>query len=183
MATAAPSEAPLERDLLDAAPAVPRLARGRIRMIDGITGYWPEAGAAHLGRLRGEKGVDAGEWFFKAHFYQDPVQPGSLGLQAMTELLQAGMLARGMAEGIPTPRFEAVATGVPHEWKYRGQVLPENTSVTVEVALKEVRIEGAVALAVADAWLWVDGKRIYEARDLAARIVSASGARGAEGPA
>jgi 3-hydroxymyristoyl/3-hydroxydecanoyl-(acyl carrier protein) dehydratase len=36
-----------------------------------------------LGWLRAEKDVDAGDWYFKAHFFQDPVQPGSLGVQAM----------------------------------------------------------------------------------------------------
>jgi acyl transferase domain-containing protein/3-hydroxymyristoyl/3-hydroxydecanoyl-(acyl carrier protein) dehydratase len=169
----APDEVPIDRDRLDAGPRMPRLPEGRVRMVDRITGYWPRAGAAGLGRMRCEKLVDAGAWFFKAHFYQDPVQPGSLGLQAMLELLQAAMLARGMAEGISSPRFEAVATSLPHVWKYRGQVLPENARVSVEVEITEARSEGATALAVANAWLWVDGKRIYAARDLAARIVSA----------
>jgi 3-hydroxymyristoyl/3-hydroxydecanoyl-(acyl carrier protein) dehydratase len=32
--------------------------------------------------------VDPAEWFFKAHFFQDPVQPGSLGIEALIQLLQ-----------------------------------------------------------------------------------------------
>jgi 3-hydroxymyristoyl/3-hydroxydecanoyl-(acyl carrier protein) dehydratase len=180
---AAPGEVPVDRDHLGAGPVGPSLPRGRIRMVDRITGYWPRAGSAGLGRLRGEKRVDPREWFFKAHFYQDPVQPGSLGLQAMTELLQAGMLARGMADGIPTPCFQAVATGLTHEWKYRGQVVPENAHVTVEVEITEARVEEANPLAVANAWLWVDGKRIYAAQGLAVRIVSNGGVPGAEGRA
>ena len=35
-----------------------------------------------LGRVRAEKTVDPSEWFFKAHFFQDPVQPGTLGLDS-----------------------------------------------------------------------------------------------------
>lgn len=57
----------------------PRLAGPMLMMIDRITGYWPDAGPAGLGRLRAEKDVDPGAWFFKAHFFQDPVMPGSPG--------------------------------------------------------------------------------------------------------
>ena len=60
-----------------------RLPGRRLLMLDRIDGYWPEGGRAGLGRLRAVKDVDPGEWFFKAHFFQDPVQPGSLGLEAM----------------------------------------------------------------------------------------------------
>jgi 3-hydroxymyristoyl/3-hydroxydecanoyl-(acyl carrier protein) dehydratase len=33
--------------------------------------------------------VDARQGFFAAHFFQDPVQPGSLGLEAMLDALRA----------------------------------------------------------------------------------------------
>ena len=32
--------------------------------------------------------VDPEFWFFKAHFYQDPVWPGSLGLESFLQLLK-----------------------------------------------------------------------------------------------
>src|SRR4029077_17038434 len=83
----------------------PRLAGDRLLMIDRVTGYWPHAGTAGLGRLRATKRVDAGDWFFKAHFFQDPVQPGSLGLQAMEQLLHLFMLRNGMGAGMGRPRF------------------------------------------------------------------------------
>jgi 3-hydroxymyristoyl/3-hydroxydecanoyl-(acyl carrier protein) dehydratase len=54
---------------------VPRLAGPMLLMIDRITGYWPTGGPAGLGRLRAEMDVDPGAWFFKAHFFQDPVSP------------------------------------------------------------------------------------------------------------
>ena len=92
-------------------------------MIDRVTAFEPTGGIAGLGRIRGEKDVDASEWFFKAHFFQDPVQPGSLGLEAMVQLLQVAMKLRGMADGMKAPRFEPLALGVPLTWKYRGQVL------------------------------------------------------------
>ena len=76
-----------------------------LRMLDRVSGYWPGAGEAGLGIWRGEKDVDPSEWFFKAHFFQDPVQPGSLGIEAMLQLLQFAMIERGLAEGMNAPPF------------------------------------------------------------------------------
>ncbi len=148
-----------------------RLAHEKLRMIDRLTGYWPEAGAAGLGRMRAEKDVDPGEWFFKAHFYQDPVQPGSLGIEAMIQLLQAYMLQRGLDRGMRRPRFEPLALGEALTWKYRGQVVPENKLVTTEIEITRIHRDERGALAVASAWLWVDGMCIYQATHLAMRIV------------
>ncbi len=91
-----------------------------LMMLDRITGYWPEGGAAGLGRLRAEKDIDPGEWFFRAHFFQDPVMPGSLGVEAMCQLLQWYLMERGATAGSAGPRFEPIMTGQPLTWKYRG---------------------------------------------------------------
>lgn len=80
-------------------------------MIDRLTGWWPEAGAARLGVLRGEKDVVANEWFFNAHFMRDPVQPGSLGIEALAQLLQCAMRQRGLGDDFEHPEFEPVALG------------------------------------------------------------------------
>lgn len=77
-------------------------------MLDRVTGYWPAGGPKGLVPLRAEKTVDVDEWFFKAHFFQDPVQPGSLGVEALCQLLQFYMLENGMGDGITNPRFETV---------------------------------------------------------------------------
>jgi len=144
-------------------------------MLDRITGCWPDAGRAGLGRWRAEKDVRAEEWFFKAHFFQDPVQPGSLGLQALLQLLQCAMLERGLAHGLPSPRFEPIALGRPLTWKYRGQVVPLNRVVTLELELREVLEDPRGRTAVADGWLWVDGVRIYAAAGLAMRVTPGPG--------
>lgn len=142
----------------------------RLFMLDRVTGFWPEGGRAGLGRLRGEKDVRPEEWFLKAHFYQDPVQPGSLGLQALVQLLQCFMLERGMDRGLTRPRFEPLALGRPLTWKYRGQVVPSNRLVTTEIEVTGTGTDEAGRFAVADGWLWVDGIRIYGAQGLALRL-------------
>ena len=150
----------------------PRPEAAPLLMLDRVTGIWPAGGPAGLGRYRAETDVDPAAWFFKAHFFQDPVQPGSLGLEAMIQLLQFAMVHRGMAASLSGPtRFEPLALGEPHTWKYRGQVLPRNRRVTTLLDLVRVGKDERGPLAVADASLWVDGTKIYEARGLAMRVV------------
>jgi len=148
-----------------------QFAQPMLLMIDRVDGFWPGAGDAGLGQLRAVKDVDPGEWFFKAHFFQDPVQPGSLGIMAMIQALQFYMLETRMDEGIPHPRFECLATQREMSWKYRGQVLPHHMKVvtTLEVAQTGRDDRGAYAFCAAS--LWADGQRIYEAVGLGMRIV------------
>ncbi|MFO0761207.1 MAG: polyketide synthase dehydratase domain-containing protein [Byssovorax sp.] len=141
-------------------------------MLDRITAYAPSGGKKGLGWARAEKDVDPGEWFFKAHFFQDPVQPGSLGIEALIQLLQAVMIERGMTDGIEGARFEPVGVAQPVIWKYRGQVVPKNKVIVTEIELIEVSEDARGRVAVAQGSLWVDGKRIYHAARLAMRVVA-----------
>ncbi len=151
--------------------AGPPLPGGELRLLDRLTGWWPRGGRAGLGRIRARKGIDPGEWFFKAHFFQDPVQPGSLGLEAMAQLLQVHMLRAGLAEGLAEPRFEPLALGEPLTWKYRGQVAPTDGEIEVELEVTAVQRGPTGVLARADGWLSVNGLAIYHARGLAMRVV------------
>ncbi len=146
---------------------MPRLATGGLRMIDRITGFWPAGGAAGLGRIRAEKDIDERQWFFKAHFFNDPVQPGSLGIEAMVQTLETLMIAANLHAGIPNPRFEQLATGAPVSWTFRGQVLPHTRRLSVLVEI----LESAPGFARAAASLWADDKKIYAVPSFAIRIV------------
>ncbi|MCH6548038.1 MAG: multicopper oxidase domain-containing protein, partial [Gemmatimonadetes bacterium] len=103
---------------------------------------------------------------------QDPVQPGSLGIEAMIQALQFFMLERGMGEGIEAPRFEPLALGEPMTWKYRGQVVPRNETVQVTLDVTEIGHDESGPYAVASASLWCDAVRIYSADRMGMRIVS-----------
>ncbi|MBD8525375.1 type I polyketide synthase [Pseudomarimonas arenosa] len=141
-----------------------------LRMIDTLQGYWPDAGTAGLGQLRAMKQFDANDWFFKAHFFQDPVQPGSLGLEALLQLLQVYVIETGIAAGMPNPRFQCIALDQPHQWKYRGQVLPHHKQVHTTLEITALEREPGSVLVVATGSLWADGQRIYEASGLAVRV-------------
>ncbi len=152
--------------------SAPRLAGPMLLMLDRVTAFDPTGGKKGLGWLRAEKDVDAAEWFFKAHFFQDPVQPGSLGIEALAQLIQFFMLETGMAADVVHPRFEALMTGRPLAWKYRGQVVPKNKLIQSDIEIVEVGRDALGPYAVADCSLWVDGKRIYQARNFGMRIVA-----------
>ncbi|HKS08743.1 MAG TPA: beta-ketoacyl synthase N-terminal-like domain-containing protein [Pyrinomonadaceae bacterium] len=151
-----------------------RLPGPMLRMIDRITAFEPAGGGVGLGYLRAEKDVKPTDWFFKAHFFQDPVQPGSLGLDAMCQLLQFYMIENDLGAGVAQPRFEPIMIGSAVTWTFRGQVVPVNNVVTVELEIKEISKDARGPFVIAEAWLWVDGTRIYHAEKLGMRVVSAA---------
>ena len=149
-----------------------RLPGPMLLMIDRVVGFQSNGGRAGLGYLRAEKDVRPGDWFFKAHFFQDPVQPGSLGLDAMCQLLQFYMIENDLGAAVAQPRFEPIMLGRPVTWTFRGQVVPANRLVTVEMEITDVGEDERGPFVIAEAWLWVDGMRIYHAEKLGMRIVS-----------
>ena len=148
-----------------------RLADSMLCMIDRITGYNPTGGSHGLGWLRAEKAVDPAEWFFKAHFFQDPVQPGSLGIEAMIQVLQWYMIEQDLGKGMTNPQFTCLGLNKSMQWRYRGQVVPENKVITTTMDILEVGSDDIGIFARANTSLWVDGKRIYEAIDMRMHIV------------
>ena len=148
-----------------------RMAEPMLLMLDRVTVMDRTGGEHGLGFYRAEKDVDPNEWFFKAHFFQDPVQPGSLGLEALLQLLQFAMLEQDLAKDMEAPRFEAIALNEPIAWKYRGQVLTHNETITSTLEIKEIRRDEGGILAIADGSLWVDGMRIYQSTNIGMRVV------------
>ena len=138
-------------------------------MVDSIQLLDLYGGAAQLGLIVGEKLVDPEEWFFRAHFYQDPVMPGSLGLEAALQLVKVFARER-FADLRTTHRFQAMASGESHVWQYRGQVIPSNRKVRVEVEITAIT-DGDEPLIVARGQLAVDGKIIYAMKHFTVRLV------------
>jgi len=138
-------------------PSGPPFPDTRLRMIDRIDLYLPDGGPHGLGLVLGSKDIDPKEWFFKAHFYQDPVWPGSLGLEALVQLLKVAAAERWQAA--PDSQFETVVLGKEHGWLYRGQVLPMNRQVSIQAELTAV--DDAHCRIEADGFLSVDGRIIY----------------------
>jgi 3-hydroxymyristoyl/3-hydroxydecanoyl-(acyl carrier protein) dehydratase len=98
--------------------------------------------------------------------------PGSLGVEAMCQLLQWYLLERGATVGLPGSRFEPIMTGHPLKWKYRGQIQPADGQLTVELEITAAGDDDRGRYALADGWLWVDGRRIYHVVGLGIRVVA-----------
>ena len=141
-----------------------------LRMVDEIDLFVPDGGPNGLGFIRGVKAVDPGEWFFAAHFYQDPVCPGSLGSESFLQLLKVVALERWGDRLRHTHRFEPILVGREHAWVYRGQITPKNRRVEVEVVVAEIQ-DGSTPSVAGSGFLAVDGIPIYEMNNFGVRLV------------
>ncbi|MBT2676053.1 beta keto-acyl synthase [Streptomyces sp. ISL-14] len=146
----------------------PRGAAGpSLHMLDRITGYWPTGGSRGLGLMRAERDIDPDDWIFKVHFFQDSVQPGSLGVDALCQLLRHYLANR---YDIPQDsRFEPVLPDQEVKWTYRGQIVPSDTLLTLEVDVQETGTDGQGPYAIAEGRLWADGRWIYRVTGLGMR--------------
>jgi 3-hydroxyacyl-[acyl-carrier protein] dehydratase/trans-2-decenoyl-[acyl-carrier protein] isomerase len=126
-------------------------------MFDRITTISDVGGTHGKGEIRAELDVKPDLWFFKCHFKDDPVMPGCLGLDAMWQMVGfflgwLGGLGKGRALGVG-------------EVKFTGQVLPSAKIVEYVIDVKRV-IMRKLVLGIGDGIMKVDGKPIYEAKDL-----------------
>jgi len=139
-----------------------------LKMVDKITHFEPLGGPEGLGFIQGIMDVNPDSWFFQAHFYEDPVIPGSLGLESMVQLLKVVAYERWDAKPDSGRAFESLAYGQTHLWMYRGQVVPQDERVTVQAAI--TRIDERTQTLWAKGFLMVDGRIIYQMTDFALRV-------------
>lgn len=162
-----PAEAEVKRAKRFDFPQQEPFPAAQLRMIDTIELFIADGGPHQLGFIRGSKRVDPTEWFFQAHFYQDPVCPGSLGLESFQQLLKVVAAERWGVHA--ETRFASPAQGERHIWNYRGQIVPENDEISVEAVVTEV--DDARRLIRADGLLTVDGRTIYRMEGFTLRLV------------
>jgi PfaB family protein len=140
-----------------------------MRMVSEVSLFDPQGGPDGLGFIRGTTQVDPETWFFKAHFYEDPVWPGSLGLESFIQLLKVVAVEKWVSqENLEHCKFEVMALNEIHHWIYRGQIIPKDKQVTVQAVITE--IDENRKLLRADGFLTVDGRIIYQMKDFALRI-------------
>jgi len=141
-------------------PAESPYPAAMLRMVDKITWFVADGGPAGQGAIEGSIRVDPSAWFFKAHFHQDPVWPGSLGLESFTQLARH-LAATRWGVGFDEVRMPAAVK--PHRWVYRGQVLPTDAEVTVQAWVTACDDDARVMTCAG--LLSVDGRIIYQMDD------------------
>jgi 3-hydroxymyristoyl/3-hydroxydecanoyl-(acyl carrier protein) dehydratase len=149
-----------------------KLSGGQLHLLDEVQ-ITPDGGKFGQGYIYAHKNINPQDWFFRAHFHQDPVMPGSLGVEAMLQALQAFALQTGLGSEFRSPRF-AHAEGHNIVWKYRGQIVPENKDMSLELHISKIeRAPGCITL-IANASLWKEHLRIYELTGLTLSVVDAA---------
>jgi 3-hydroxyacyl-[acyl-carrier protein] dehydratase / trans-2-decenoyl-[acyl-carrier protein] isomerase len=132
-------------------PAPPML------MMDRITEISMNGGEFGKGHIVGELDVTPSLWFFNCHFPGDAVMPGSLGLDAMWQMIGywlgwSGSPGKGRAIGVG-------------EVKFSGNITPETRCVRYKVDMRQVR-RGRLVLGIADGRVFADDSCVYIARDM-----------------
>jgi 3-hydroxyacyl-[acyl-carrier protein] dehydratase/trans-2-decenoyl-[acyl-carrier protein] isomerase len=138
-------------------PGNAKLPLPPLLMFDRISYICDAGGLFGKGQIVAELDIKPDLWFFKSHFKDDPVMPGCLGLDAMWQL--AGFFL-GWLGGLGKGR--ALGVG---EVKFTDMVLPTAKVVSYVIDFKRV-IMRKLVVGIADGIVKVDGKTIYEAKDL-----------------
>ncbi|PKG99610.1 3-hydroxyacyl-[acyl-carrier-protein] dehydratase FabA [Paraglaciecola sp. MB-3u-78] len=138
-------------------PGNSQLPAPNMLMMDRIVEIHETGGTHDKGYIVAELDITPDLWFFACHFPGDPVMPGCLGLDAMWQLVGfflgwSGGPGKGRALGVG-------------EVKFKGQVLPTAKKVTYRIDLKRV-IKRKLFMGLGDGTVAVDGRIIYEAKDL-----------------
>jgi 3-hydroxyacyl-[acyl-carrier protein] dehydratase/trans-2-decenoyl-[acyl-carrier protein] isomerase len=138
-------------------PGNSQLPAPNMLMMDRIVEIHETGGTHDKGYIVAELDITPDLWFFACHFPGDPVMPGCLGLDAMWQLVGfflgwSGGPGKGRALGVG-------------EVKFKGQVLPTAKKVTYRIDLKRV-IKRKLFMGLGDGTVEVDGRVIYEAKDL-----------------
>jgi len=148
-----------------------RLAEDQLNMLHNLI-VAKGQGKHGKGYVHATKFVKTYDWFFTCHFYQDPVMPGSLGVESILQAMQVFALQQDVGKDFKSPKFVQLAN---HKtvWKYRGQILKPVKEMHLEVHIKSIEKQGDTLALIADAYLWNTNMRIYQVTDISLGIAEA----------
>lgn len=147
-------------------PGNARLPAPPMLMLDRITEITLDGGPHKRGHIVAELDIHPDLWFFKCHFPGDPVMPGCLGLDAMWQLVGfwlgwSGSPGKGRALGVG-------------ECKFTGQVTPDRKLVRYEIDIRRA-IRANLTMGIADGSVFLDGEKIYVAKDMKVGLMKIGG--------
>ena len=122
----------------------------------------PSGGDYSSGYLFARQALNPDAWFYQAHFYQDPVMPGSLGVETMAQAL----ISSASFLDLPGSLKWRIRTGGEISWKYRGQITPDIREFEIELHIKNIIQTSQGSEISADGMLWKDSKPIYKVENI-----------------
>jgi 3-hydroxymyristoyl/3-hydroxydecanoyl-(acyl carrier protein) dehydratase len=134
---------------------------GKLRLIDEASVYL-DGGLNSTGYAMASRRNSHNDWFYTNHFFQDPVMPGSLGIESIVQLFKAAVHSITKSGQSVT-----MAANTRFKWKYRGQVLQNHQEMLIDLHIQNQHIKNGNTIFTANANLWADDIRIYEMQDLA----------------
>lgn len=150
-----------------------QMPTGQLRFLGECT-IVPTGGTEGKGYIFAQIDLTPDDWFFACHFYQDPVMPGSLGVEAIMEAMKTFACHHDLGTQFRAPSF---THSVEHEtiWKYRGQIVPGEGPVTLELHITTIAFAVDRVTVIGDASLWKNGLRIYAIQQAALCIKEGAG--------
>lgn len=146
-------EAPSQQSFME-------LPEGKLAFVDELI-ISLDGGTEGKGYIFATNDVHESDWYFRCHFYQDPVMPGSLGLEIVTQAMQAYAIEANLGKNLQQPHFTNTLDST-MTWKYRGQVLSDSKHVYAEVNITDIEQVGDKINVYANASIWKGELRIYE---------------------
>jgi 3-hydroxymyristoyl/3-hydroxydecanoyl-(acyl carrier protein) dehydratase len=140
------------------------LPHGKLRLLDGVA-IMNDAGVEQEGYVYATRRNAPQDWFYACHFLEDPVMPGSLGIEAILQAMKIYSF-----QHVKNVVTADVVIGQKMNWSYRGQVLQHHSQMQVEVHFHKTQRIGTTRIFTGDGSLWADDSRIYEVRNLAIAI-------------
>jgi 3-hydroxymyristoyl/3-hydroxydecanoyl-(acyl carrier protein) dehydratase len=133
---------------------------GKLLLIDEAN-FCLDGGSNSMGYVLASRRNSPNDWFYANHFFQDPVMPGSLGIEAVIQAFKVAVHSK-----TKSPNPVTLAAGSEFKWKYRGQVLQNHREMLVEVHIQGQQINNGKTEFTGNANLWADDIRIYEIQAL-----------------
>ncbi len=123
--------------------------------------YFSQKPVIHHDSAKAHWDVDPRAWFFRDHFYNDPVMPGCIGVQALWELCAAYIKNQEQFSG-------NIRINGSNQISFRKEVVP--TSTRVEYQLSNMR-SPKPETRIANGEVFIDGEKAYTAKDLLISLV------------
>jgi 3-hydroxymyristoyl/3-hydroxydecanoyl-(acyl carrier protein) dehydratase/malonyl CoA-acyl carrier protein transacylase len=122
----------------------------------------PAGGNYQKGYIFSEQIIPPNSWFYEAHFYQDPVMPGSLGIETIAQAI----VKSAPELRLPENKHWRIKPGTRINWKYRGQITRDVKGIKFDFHIKDIIHGDHGWQIIGDGNLWKEDVRIYQVTDL-----------------